>query len=72
MAASRQPSNGNLQWPVYIPSQSLGIIIDNSTVPGLVDYTICEFWDEINAILPSATYPSALGRSNGAATGPNY
>lgn len=69
MAASRQPSNENLQWPAY-NSKSLGIDINDFSLPGLVDYTMCEFWDEINAILPSATYPSTSGRGNGTAAGP--
>ena len=65
MAEQGNPSSGNLQWPAYNPSTSLGINIDNSSNVGIVNYTACDFWDAIDAaVLRNATISNAQADNN--------
>jgi len=60
MAASGNPSSSSgLQWPLYNTSQSLGIRIDNSTNVSVINYTVCEFWDALDAKLLNFTSGNA-------------
>ena len=53
MAGSAMPGDG---WPGFLPNSSLGINFQNGVVPGVVDYSMCAFWDKIDAaILQDAT-----------------
>jgi hypothetical protein len=36
-------------WPRYDDSNSRGLVIVNSTAVGVVNYTLCDFWDQVNA-----------------------
>lgn len=52
MAAKGNPSTGGFYWPAYgNSSSSLGINIVNSTTVGVVDYSHCALWDQVNEIL---------------------
>ncbi|KAJ6082496.1 hypothetical protein N7499_007370 [Penicillium canescens] len=87
MAANGKPSTKEIEWPQFknqgknltIP----GLIFDNSAFVGTVDYSACEIWVEVDAIVAasnataSATKSAAAGKStsspsatpfNGAAT----
>jgi hypothetical protein len=60
MAATGDPSsNSSLQWPSYNTSQSLVVNIDNSTTVGIVNYTVCEFWDKVGATVLNFTAGTA-------------
>jgi hypothetical protein len=47
MASTGNPSNSQVIWPAWNASASLGITIVNSTIPSVVNYTICELFDTI-------------------------
>jgi carboxylesterase type B len=68
MAANGKPSTNEIEWPQFknqgknltIP----GLIFDNSAVVGTVDYTGCDLWIEVDAMLSvsnatASTTPSA-------------
>ena len=73
MAATGDPSaSSGLQWPRYNPVGLVGINIGNSTITvGVVDYTVCKFWDTLDATVLNFTAAghgaltaiSAAGRS---------
>ncbi|MCJ1396354.1 hypothetical protein MMC18_009244 [Xylographa bjoerkii] len=53
MAGNAMPGDG---WPGFSPGSSLGINFQDGVVPGVVDYSMCPFWDKIDpAILQNAT-----------------
>ena len=49
MAATGKASGdaSAFQWPQYSISQSLGVNINASVTAGVVDYSMCDFWDMI-------------------------
>ncbi|MCJ1399705.1 hypothetical protein MMC11_002907 [Xylographa trunciseda] len=56
MAEYGEPTNnGTFQWPAFNASQSLGLKINNSTSTGVIDYSACRFWDEINDLVFNGT-----------------
>lgn len=65
MAANGDPSTEEVSWPRFqTTAKNLttpGLIFGKSAEPGLVDYTGCELWSEVNAILTASnttTVPS--------------
>jgi hypothetical protein len=72
MAATGDPSsNSSLQWPSHNTSISLGINIDNSTTVGIVNYTVCEFWDKVGATVlnfTAGTVTTSAGPANATST----
>lgn len=66
MAANAHPTS---DWPEYTLNESLGLNIINSTLAGRVDYSVCHFWDEIDAALAQqASGVSGSNKSSGNAT----
>ena len=57
MATSAQPNPKGVDapWPAYDPVKTLGININASVVPGMVDYSVCTFWDLVYAGLNNAS-----------------
>ena len=52
MAATANPGQiGAISWPRWEPSASQGLVINNSSEIGLVDYSVCQFWDVVDAML---------------------
>lgn len=66
MAANGDPSRDGISWPAYGgPLKSLGINFNNSTSAGAINYTVCEFWDQVNQmILNSTSSGNSTGISN--------
>lgn len=49
MAAIQKPTTDPKDWPAYQgPNNTFGVTILNSTVAGVINYTRCELWDQIN------------------------
>lgn len=38
-------------WSTFAPNTSLGVDVEDSVVPGVVDYSTCAFWDAIDAAI---------------------
>ncbi|XDG01062.1 hypothetical protein ABKA04_000677 [Annulohypoxylon sp. FPYF3050] len=38
-------------WPAWTSNGSMGVVMDNAMKPGVVDYTECVFWDDVNSEL---------------------
>jgi hypothetical protein len=55
MAENGNPSTDNVQWPrievTTNGSSTPGLIIGNSTVSGLIDYSVCQLWAKVNATI---------------------
>jgi hypothetical protein len=57
-------------WPQYNSTASLGLLITNKTSVGVVNYTLCDFWDQIAAaevnitMTPTSNSPSASNSSS--------
>jgi carboxylesterase type B len=51
MAASGKPSMNDADWPKWNQNASMGIVVGDTVEAAKVDYSICEFWDQINAVL---------------------
>ena len=49
MAASGSPASSQLAWPAWNSNSSLGLNIQNSTIPGPINYTTCGLFDTILA-----------------------
>ena len=49
MAASGNPSYDGVQWPTFNDTSSLGLNIGNATSVGYIDYSVCDFWDAVDA-----------------------
>jgi hypothetical protein len=65
MASNGSPSTSDFRWPQYTnASQSLGINIVNSATVGVVDYSNCQLWDQINKNFKVSN--SAITSSTGA------
>ena len=50
MAANGNPGS-SVDWPKFVASQSMGVNIENEIVAGYVNYTACDFWDNVNNIM---------------------
>jgi carboxylesterase type B len=72
MAANQKPTLNNSLWPAYGNSnESLGINIVDSVAPGYINYTSCQFWDQVAKMLEAAAYnasSSSGGNSSAAAS----
>ena len=56
MAANADPGQGGaLPWPKWEASTSQGLVINNSSEVGVVDYSVCQFWDIVDAMLLNAS-----------------
>lgn len=56
MAANGSPDPGKVQWPAFRHSSPDGLIVGNNSITtGRLDYTACEFWDQINDGIFNAT-----------------
>lgn len=55
MAENGNPSTDDVQWPQFEVtkngSSTPGLVIGNSTVPGLIDYSVCQLWSAVNATI---------------------
>ena len=64
MAANGNPNSGvdisGVPWPRYNVSGSQGLIIDNGTAIGYVNYTVCAFWDTIAAAQNSSMQTASV------------
>jgi len=72
MASTGNPSvQGGLQWPQWNSTASLGITIVNATSVGVVNYSVCAFWDTINNLYLNFTNLSSStnGTSGNGSTG---
>ena len=47
LASTGNASNSAFNWPEYKIAQSLGINVNSSVTTGVVDYSMCSFWDII-------------------------
>ncbi|KAK4696199.1 hypothetical protein P7C71_g1679, partial [Lecanoromycetidae sp. Uapishka_2] len=66
MAANATPNGGasNITWPAFDPKTSLGIKINASVVPGVVDYSPCAFFDVIDGLIYNASVKANGGSTN--------
>jgi hypothetical protein len=72
MAANGSPSTKDFHWPPYEnSSQSLGINIVNSTTAGVVDYSSCQLWDQINNNFLKASNSTAANSTGTASLTPS-
>ena len=67
MASKADPSSGGLQWPEFSVQKSAGVVINETVEVGEVDYSVCEFWDEIDAL--SVRLGTVAGAGNFSANG---
>lgn len=55
MTENGNPSPDDVEWPQFEVtangSSTPGLVIGNSTVPGLIDYSICKSWSAVNATI---------------------
>jgi hypothetical protein len=56
-------------WPQFNASSPLGLFVSNTTSIELLNYTQCEFFDQINSVIVGQG--SAGGHGNGGASGAN-
>ena len=63
MAAKGTPSE---TWPRYGAQAQNGVTFGNATVPGPIDFSECELWDDLNALTLDGTFG---GEPNGTMTG---
>jgi hypothetical protein len=70
MAATGSPSvQGGLTWPQWKSNMSLGVNIVNEMSVGVVDYSVCAFWEPIDNFYLNFTSSSAIGASGNSSTG---
>jgi carboxylesterase type B len=70
MAATGSPSvQGGLTWPQWNSNTSLGVNIVNATSVGVMDYSVCAFWEPIDNLYLNFTSSSAIGASGNSSTG---
>lgn len=70
MAATGSPG---ADWPEFSANGSKGVNFGSSPQAGVVDYTACQFWDQINAQiskLDASVTSSSNATSTGSGTGP--
>lgn len=64
MAENAEPSTKEVNWPQFQTQgknlSTPGLIFENSTVSGTIDYTGCDIWIQVNAML-SANNATATG-----------
>lgn len=64
MAENAKPSIKEIEWPRFQTQgknlSAPGLIFENSTVSGTIDYTGCDLWIQVNAML-SASNTTASG-----------
>lgn len=53
MAATGKPASSDA-WPFYSPDKSLGLVVKDTAAAGLLNFTVCEFWDEVDAAVMMA------------------
>src|SRR5258705_6047161 len=71
MAANGVPSTSDFHCTAYTnSSSSLGANIVNSTTAGLVDYSVCELWGQVNEILLGNSSTSGSGSNSTTSTTP--
>ncbi|OTB01379.1 hypothetical protein M426DRAFT_220377 [Hypoxylon sp. CI-4A] len=51
MAAIGRPGEEESAWPAWSSNGSAGVVFSNSSAVGVVDYSSCAFWDEVNSEL---------------------
>ncbi|KAJ5420619.1 hypothetical protein N7465_003138 [Penicillium sp. CMV-2018d] len=72
MAENAKPSTKEIEWPRFQTQgknlSTPGLIFENSTVSGTIDYTGCDLWIQVNAML-SASYTTASGTPTTVASG---
>ena len=65
---ARNASPGN-QWPRFSPDSSLGINFEAGIItPGVVDYSMCEFWDNLEAVLLKSAFAGSITNSTAGAS----
>lgn len=60
--------NPGSTWPPFVTAASMGLNVLNGSsaaTPGVVDYSVCSFWSQVNATV----YGVASATSNGTSTG---
>ncbi len=55
-------------WPAFTNASSMGVNFGNSSEVGVVDYSVCTFWDPINEAVFKLV---ANATANGTATSPS-
>ncbi|CRG88266.1 alpha-esterase [Talaromyces islandicus] len=69
MADQADPSTDEINWPRFqTTAKNLttpGLIFGKSAAPGIVDYTGCELWSEVNAILSASNATTTPTPSTG-------
>jgi hypothetical protein len=72
MAANGAPNGGGQAWPAWNATTMQGLIINNSTSVGVVNYTVCEqLWDTLDTKLlnfTTTTNTTTTGTPTGSAT----
>ncbi|CRG84094.1 Acetylcholinesterase 1 [Talaromyces islandicus] len=77
MAENANPSTDDVQWPAFKitanGSSTPGLVIGNSTEPGLIDFSACALWEEVNAMIlanngTAVITPSASARPTATST----
>ena len=72
MAANSAPDGSLDAWPVWNSTTMQGLIINNSTLVGVVNYTVCEqLWDTLDTKLlnfTTAANTTATGTPTGSTT----
>lgn len=64
MAANGNPSTNIFDWPAYTnATQTTGINIINSTDAGVIDYSVCALWDQVNQGFVNASSTSSSGNA---------
>jgi hypothetical protein len=73
MAANSTPDGSGQAWPVWNSTTMQGLIINNATSVGVVNYTVCEqLWDTLDTKLLNFTTTAnatATGTPTGSPTG---
>lgn len=62
MAENADPSTKDISWPPFHSARNLsapGLIFGNSSVPGMIDFTGCDLWTRINAVLSAGNGTAA-------------
>lgn len=70
MASIQRPTADPKDWPAYQgPNNTLGITILNSTIPGPINYTRCELWDNIDQFQEQLALQGTLLGTNATTVG---
>lgn len=68
MASKANPSSGGLQWPLFSAGTSAGVMINETAEAALVDYSVCDFWDKIDALSVQLGFQVGAGNFSANAT----